>query len=135
MTNISMNFNDGDVLAFKGTTSWYGVILKAEDFEKVAGEVLSNEMMQVFQKYLRSKYLDINVGIDESDSTREPVWKWVREGVDCDLLRLGASQWQKGKLKISVSLEFVPDSSEEAEILNQESFANPLDEFRTETTN
>ena len=37
-----------------------------------------------------------------------------RNGVDCELLRLGAQQWKQGKLRINfnVSLEFVPDEAE-----------------------
>ncbi len=34
---------------------------------------------------------------------------WFEEGTDCEILRLGAKNWQKGKVKIRVSLEFCPN--------------------------
>lgn len=49
---------------------------------------------------------------------------WVTEGVDCELLQLGAKNWRKGKIRIKVELEFCPDESEE---IQSES---PLDELR-----
>ncbi len=46
------------------------------------------------------------------------------EGVDCEVLRIASKGWQKGKLRIKVSLEFYPD---EPEISEPES---PLDDLR-----
>lgn len=51
-------------------------------------------------------------------------WKWFTEGKDCEILRIGAKGWQKGKIKIKVSVEFEPD---EPEISEPES---PLDDLR-----
>jgi hypothetical protein len=49
---------------------------------------------------------------------------WFREGEDCEILRAGSSGWQKGKIKINVTLEFIPDEVED----NQ----SPLDDMRQE---
>ena len=49
---------------------------------------------------------------------------WFDEGKDCEILRIGSNGWQKGKLRIKVSLEFCPD---EPEISEPES---PLDDLR-----
>jgi hypothetical protein len=46
------------------------------------------------------------------------------EGVDCEVLRIASKGWQKGKLRIKVSLEFHPD---EPAISEPES---PLDDLR-----
>lgn len=51
-------------------------------------------------------------------------YKWFSEGKDCEILRIGAKGWEKGKLKIKVTLEFEPD---ETEIKQPES---PLDDLR-----
>jgi hypothetical protein len=48
----------------------------------------------------------------------------LREGVDGEVLRIGSNGWQKGKLRIKVSIEFYPD---EPEISQPES---PLDDLR-----
>lgn len=37
------------------------------------------------------------------------------DGVDCEVLKIGTKGWQKkGKLRIKVALEFIPDESEMA---------------------
>ena len=48
---------------------------------------------------------------------------WFEEGVDFQILRAGSKGWQKGKLKINVTLEFIPDEPEEK---------SPLDDVRQE---
>lgn len=35
--------------------------------------------------------------------------KWLREGKDCEFLRIGGNGWQKGKVRIRLNLEFCPD--------------------------
>lgn len=52
--------------------------------------------------------------------------KWIEEGLDCELLNLGDSQWQKGKIRVEVSVEFVPDEPESTD------YQSPLDEIRQE---
>ena len=48
---------------------------------------------------------------------------WFSRGTNCEILRAGSKGWQKGKLKINVTLEFVPDEPEEK---------SPLDDVRQE---
>jgi hypothetical protein len=38
---------------------------------------------------------------------------WFDRGVDCEVLKVGATNWQKGKIRLNVSLEFIPDNVEE----------------------
>jgi hypothetical protein len=38
---------------------------------------------------------------------------WFDRGIDCEVLKVGATKWQKGKIRLNVSLEFVPDTAEE----------------------
>jgi hypothetical protein len=47
---------------------------------------------------------------------------WFHEGEECEILRAGSQGWQKGKLKINVTLEFIPNEPE-PEI-------SPLDDIR-----
>ncbi|MGB3514204.1 MAG: KGK domain-containing protein [Microcoleaceae cyanobacterium] len=37
------------------------------------------------------------------------------DGLECEVLRLGAQSWQKGKIKVKVTVEFCPDEPEETE--------------------
>ncbi|MDJ0690972.1 MAG: KGK domain-containing protein [Xenococcaceae cyanobacterium MO_188.B32] len=50
--------------------------------------------------------------------------KWLVEGLDCEILSLGAKKWQKGKLRVNLTIEFCPDKPEE---IKPES---PLDDIR-----
>jgi hypothetical protein len=60
--------------------------------------------------------------------------KWFNTGIDSEILKLGAKNWQKGKVRIRVSLEFCPDEPEIEEIVsNQLEVAppeSPLDDLR-----
>jgi hypothetical protein len=59
--------------------------------------------------------------------TNENIGKWLSEGVDCETLKFGEKGWQKGKVRIKVSVEFCPDEPEIEEIPQAES---PLDDLR-----
>ena len=48
---------------------------------------------------------------------------WFKQGAICEILRAGSKGWQKGKIKINVTLEFIPDELEET---------SPLDDVRQE---
>jgi KGK domain len=37
---------------------------------------------------------------------------WINEGIECELLNLGAKKWRKGKIRIKVSFEFFSDDPE-----------------------
>jgi KGK domain len=34
---------------------------------------------------------------------------WTKTGVRCSLLKIGASKWVAGKIRVKITLEFVPD--------------------------
>ena len=59
----------------------------------------------------------------------KPRAKWIDEGVQCEVLNLGANQWKKGKVRIKISFEFCPDEPEISE------YESPLDEIRREMQN
>ena len=52
---------------------------------------------------------------------------WFTQGQKCEILRAGSKGWQKGKLKINVTLEFIPDEPEEN--------ISPLDDIRQADNN
>lgn len=51
---------------------------------------------------------------------------WLEDGEKCEILKAGSSGWQKGriKLKINLTLEFIPDEPQEEK--------SPLDDVRQE---
>ena len=60
---------------------------------------------------------------------------WYSEGRDCEILKLGSKGWQKGKIKIKVTVEFCPDEPEiEETLVSTQAEVNqsqsPLDDIR-----
>ncbi len=55
---------------------------------------------------------------------------WLGDGVDCEILKIGAKGWQKGKIKIRVSVEFCPDEPEIEEAPQITEPESPLDDIR-----
>lgn len=50
--------------------------------------------------------------------------QWFTEGYAAEVLDVGGSSWRKGRVKINISLEFIPDELEEVII------ESPLDDIR-----
>ena len=59
-------------------------------------------------------------------SAQEKNTDWFTQGIDCQILKAGSDGWKKGKLKINISVEFIPDEPEIPE------YQSPLDEIRRE---
>ncbi|OIP67042.1 MAG: hypothetical protein AUK43_20795 [Oscillatoriales cyanobacterium CG2_30_40_61] len=59
--------------------------------------------------------------------------QWFEEGKECQLLKLGAKEWQPGTLKMKVTLEFCPEEPEEDEVDQEEEIdemVKSLDDIR-----
>ena len=52
--------------------------------------------------------------------------KWIEEGLDCEILKLGESSWKKGKVRVKMTIEFCPDEPE------LPVYQSPLDEIYRE---
>ncbi len=62
---------------------------------------------------------------NESEIKNSSIVKtWFYEGEECEILKAGSKGWQKGKLKINVTLEFIPNEPEQDK--------SPLDDVRQE---
>jgi hypothetical protein len=87
-----------------------------------------SEILGKFTQYIPS-WLPSDVVIDAK--------KWF-DGTACEVLKVGAKGWQKGRVKLSLVLEFVPDTEELLEISgfdDLEAFRvsevrSPLDDIR-----
>jgi hypothetical protein len=81
-------------------------------------------------EYCLTKVLEVNeLNELKTLSSYKRRAKWIDEGVDCEVLNLGANQWKKGKVRIKISFEFCPDEPEISE------YESPLDEIRREMQN
>lgn len=99
------NFHDNAVLA-KGN-----LIFKISRLKQAIQEIFINETPNSFNNSLFHK-----IGCElEANS-----WFTEEGGTDWELLDLGAERWQKGKIRVSIHVEFISDEEEES----------PLDEIR-----
>jgi hypothetical protein len=64
-----------------------------------------------------SRYISNSLGLEQS-------YIWFQKGKECEILRASSQGWQQGKIKINVSLEFIPNEPEAIE--------SPLDDVRQE---
>jgi hypothetical protein len=96
-----LNCNDNDVLCLSRDT------FKLGDFRTRLQQEFSRLVDAYSLKVLRC------LSIRES-SLRASDLKWQSTIIDCEILRLGSKNWQKGKLKIQVRLEFT-DSDRQGE--------------------
>ncbi len=74
--------------------------------------------ISVLLQKLKCTVLGINISSWNHESYQDRK-KWLNEGLECEVLKLGEKQWQKGKLRVNVTLEFCPDQIE-----------SPLDDIR-----
>jgi hypothetical protein len=78
---------------------------------------------------LNKKLEELNNKLRDHGSGKLPSYDesyWSSAGVDCQILK-PSKNWQKGKVRIKVTLEFCPDEPEIEEIKEPES---PLDDLR-----
>ncbi|MCY7385353.1 MAG: hypothetical protein LH628_22880 [Microcoleus sp. CAN_BIN18] len=137
------NCDNDDALSFGNA------MLKVEKFKETVNKVLPEYGLgETLTKSLREQNLNIEVGHKGSfhggslHNIRYLYDKWFGQGIDCEILRVGAQGWKKGKikLKLNVTIEFCPDEPEIEEIPeNNESETSqpesPLDDLRRQLLN
>ncbi|WP_293251461.1 MULTISPECIES: KGK domain-containing protein [unclassified Microcoleus] len=130
------NCGNDDALSFSHA------MLKIEKLKETVNRVLpENGLGQTLNQFLSQQALNIDVALT-TDQTRRLYENWFGEGIDCEILRVGAQGWKKGKikLKLNVTIEFCPDEPEVEETPeNDESEASqpesPLDDLRRQLLN
>lgn len=55
---------------------------------------------------------------------------WFHKGIVCEVLQLGSSNWEKGKIRIKVTLEFCPDEPVIEEKIVSSQSESTLDDMR-----
>ncbi len=118
--------------------SFGNAMLKVEKLKETVNQVLpENGLGQTLNSLLGQQKLNIDVGLQ-----RNAYGKWFGEGIECEILRVGAHGWKKGKikLKLNVTIEFCPDEPEvEDTPKNNQSQTSkpesPLDDLRRQLLN
>lgn len=100
---------DDDVLQFRSE------MLKVDKVRKAVQKAFDGKVAQTLSDSLKSQGVNIapesQIINDEIHSFHS---RWFGEGIDCELLKIAAKGWQKGKVRIRLTLEFCPDEPEVA---------------------
>ncbi|MEG5029261.1 KGK domain-containing protein [Microcoleus sp. AT8-B1] len=129
------NCGNDDALSFGNA------MLKVGKLKETVNNVLpENDLGYALHQLLSQQKLNIDVGV--TDKRGFLYGKWFGQGIDCEILRVGAQGWKKGKIKVklNVTIEFCPDEPEadqtpeknESETPKPES---PLDDLRRQLLN
>jgi KGK domain len=108
--------NDDDVVSFNGNLVKFAKFKR--DLEKEFWEkrryLLTEENPHLHSSgKTRMSYLT-NISLGECDLTIN--LSSAKEGKECEILRLGSKNWQKGRLRTQAFIGFFPDTTEKAKI-------------------
>ena len=107
------NCGEDDVLSF-GTT-----MFKVDKLREEVNNLLNEyKLGEQLKNSLTEKNLHINSSCYFRGRNPQLFYnKWFDDGINCEILRIGANGWQKGRviIKLNVSLEFCPDEPEAEE--------------------
>ncbi|MBD1908400.1 hypothetical protein NDI37_03955 [Funiculus sociatus GB2-A5] len=107
------NCNNDDALSFKNN------MFKVRQIKQALQDSLKGAIANALYESLKSQQVEIDTGIIINHHYYKANERWFVEGIDCEILKIGASGWQKGKVKIKTTLEFIPDEPEVKEVLMQ----------------
>ncbi|HEY9905788.1 MAG TPA: KGK domain-containing protein [Candidatus Sericytochromatia bacterium] len=126
--NFSLkNCDEDNVLSFGDNT------FKVSKLKRAVKGALGNDLGMRFYDQLAYQGIKIDSAILAPRGVRDPYARWFNDGIDCEILQIGSKGWQKGKVRIKVSVEFYVEEdseqlvSEPSEIELPES---PLDDLR-----
>jgi hypothetical protein len=99
--NILPECCDDDVVSFRGK------LFKVSQLRKMMGHAMTeeNQLNHTLSNALRQKGLELGL-----TDTKE----FLNQGVKGEILTITGQGWQKGKIKMKISLEFIPDVPGEA---------------------
>lgn len=82
------DYGDDDVISFRSC------IHKVSKFKSAVDVAFADNKIA----YEASNALQSKVGVSSLE--------WFEHGVNCEILRIGGESWQKGRLKITINVEF-----------------------------
>ena len=109
---------------FKEITDFETIINFTENLPKRVVTSNPTTKVQAIINNLICRILDVTRLADLDERRYQTRKRWIEEGVNCERLSPGDPQWKKGKVRVSVVVEFLPYEPESPE--------SPLDEIRRE---
>ena len=111
--NYVKNLRDDDVISLPGK------LYKLGEVKDSINDFIESGEYNRMPYYLSEKFKKDAIQVSHQDSLN-----LLADGVDSEILKIAADGWKKGKFKIKVVVEFIPDESEIPE------YQSPLDEIR-----
>src|SRR6476469_8100313 len=103
------SFGENDVLSFSQTNMCKFGKFKDELTQVVDGDAIAD----LFVNKLSQKGIQ---GLPVYSATHQTQNRlWMTEGKKCEILKIGAQDWIKGRIKIKVTVEFEPETPEPSE--------------------
>jgi hypothetical protein len=121
--SILLDMSDQDVIEFKN------IMVKKSKLSEQINKKIFTEFQSCFRKVLGELGIDIYYMINNNGKEEQLQEQWLNEGVKCSRLKVGSNQWEKGKIQVSINVEFCPDEPEIEEP------PSPLDEIRKSLEN
>ncbi len=111
---------------FKEITDFETIINFTENLPKRVVTSNPTTKVQAIINNLICRILDVTRLTDLEQKYYKARKKWIEEGINCERLNPGDPQWKKGKVRVRVVVEFLPDEPELSD------YQSPLDEIRQE---
>lgn len=108
------NFSDNDAFSFSSG------MYKGQTIREKIEQFFLKECAENLYNRLQNAGVNINPGVVNKIRIYS---NWFEQGIDCEVLKIASPDWQKGKLRIKITIEFEPDEIE-----------SPLDPIRKEIT-
>ena len=121
------NYSADDVVSFGSA------MFKVGQFRQAIGTALTGSLQTTLNETLKAQGLQINTNIYLPNTKHRSEQYWFREGINCEILKIGSKGWRKGKVRLRVSLEFCPDEPEIDETAPSNEIPqpeSPLDDIR-----
>ncbi|PSB04739.1 KGK domain-containing protein [Merismopedia glauca] len=115
-----LNCRKDDVVCMDGCTSMIGQI------DNVFNFTFSTDLREKIADQIIEKHLVL---------TKGGAYNLLSDyGTSCQILRVGSPDWVKGKIRVKLQLEFVPDEPEIKEVRTTNTHESPLDDLRRAIT-
>lgn len=125
-TNFNLDdLRDDDVVSLNGS------LLKVEKLRDILDKAVKKKMPEIIMQTFVENGAKISSSADHMNSTERMQYVrnlWLVDGIETEILQVGASQSLEGKIKLKVSVEFEPAVVEAEEY--EEPLVFPLDEIR-----
>ncbi|MDJ0798161.1 MAG: KGK domain-containing protein [Calothrix sp. MO_167.B12] len=110
----SIQCNDNDVVCFGEDT------FKIDRLRTAVNRISNQGLVNQLKNLLNTQRVNIQAAASSI---------WFQEGIDCEILTLGANHWRKGKMKFKLSVEFYVEE-EEDNTSSETTAESPLDDIR-----